>query len=377
MPPPLPGGPYRPWTLSTNLFSFVGLDGLRSVVAANFHPHMVALSEEIRRSSRLLRELADCSRLHPFQVAIVVNHLNVILPCLSRTLRDIISRFEDKTVSRENRWRKMYHEMLKEAGDLPLPQRFMMYNRFLTLLLFLLVRDKNYDRCELEFVRARILELRQRRGIPPPVQMPIATGHHQPVRPPPPTRNYPYEPLPMRLPQPVPSPRARRPARQEMRLVPMSMPTGAVARQTRSSRQSTLHWAEYVCWLPLVSRTPMEMTALATGAGGQAVPAGESKAYGPLVPSWDEKRPETQRMLIRWSFNEGQLHVLFVMSAKESAPFVVVRNWTGGTQWYSYRGHHEICLRRAGNKLVLKRWSLSADRPKRWVVLSFVTWEGE
>jgi hypothetical protein len=66
--------------------------------------------------------------------------LEVLLPCLGRTLKDIVTYYEDKTLSREIRWRKMYNKMTEEAGGLPLPQRFVLYNHFLTLLKQLLTK---------------------------------------------------------------------------------------------------------------------------------------------------------------------------------------------------------------------------------------------
>lgn len=349
---------------------------------------MVALTEEIRRSSQLLRELADHSRMHGSRAVMVVNHLNVILPCLSRTLRDITSHYEDKAVSRETRWRKMYHDMLKEAGGLSLPQRFMMYNHFLTLLLFLLIQDKNYDQGQLEFVRAKILDLRKRRNIPDPVQTPIALVHRQQPDHPPSTRNYPYQPLPvpmpvpvsvpvpvsapvpapLLLPQPRPRPRPRRLPRQENMLVPVSR-AGPVVGPSPSRQDVTHHWAEQIFSLPLVSRTPIKSTP--------GIRSGESRAYPPFVPSWDKNRPEARRTLMRRSFDGGRLVVLFIVSAEEGAPMVVVNMWSGGTEWYAYRGHHEICLWRDKNRLILKRWSHSGHCAKPWVVLKFDTWEGE
>lgn len=118
----------------------LGLDQLRAALPEALHGHIVMLSEEIRGTSRLLRDLADRSQVHYARVPIVVNHLNVILPCLSRSLRDITTHYEDKTHTREMRWRKMYHRMTEEAGGLPLPQRFVLYNHFLTLLKQLLTK---------------------------------------------------------------------------------------------------------------------------------------------------------------------------------------------------------------------------------------------
>ena len=63
-----------------------------------------------------------------------------MLACLCRSLRDITGFYEDRSISREVRWRKMYHSMTAEAGGLPLPQRFMMYNDFLAQLVYMLTR---------------------------------------------------------------------------------------------------------------------------------------------------------------------------------------------------------------------------------------------
>ena len=118
----------------------LGLDHLRAALPQAFHGHLAVLAEEIRGTSMLLRDLADRSQVHISRVPIVLNYLNVVLPCLCRTLRDITTHYEDKTLSREIRWRKMYNQMTEEAGGVPLPQRFVMYNHFLSLLKQLLTR---------------------------------------------------------------------------------------------------------------------------------------------------------------------------------------------------------------------------------------------
>lgn len=118
----------------------LSLDGLRTMLAESFHGHMIAVSEEIRTSSHILRDLADRSQVHIARVPVVLDYLNVVLPCLSRSLRDIMGYIEDKTLSKEIRWRKMYNKMTEEASGLPLPQRFVLYNHFLTMLKHLLTR---------------------------------------------------------------------------------------------------------------------------------------------------------------------------------------------------------------------------------------------
>ena len=118
----------------------LNLDQLRVALAESFHGHIIALVEEIRTSGRLLRDLADKSQVHAARASIVASYLDVVLPCLCRTLADIAAFYEDKTVSREIRWRKMYNKMTEEAGGLALPQRFVLYNFFLSMLNQLLTR---------------------------------------------------------------------------------------------------------------------------------------------------------------------------------------------------------------------------------------------
>jgi len=164
----------------------VGLEQLRVTLPEAFHGHLVALTEEVRGCSNLLRDLADRSQVHISRVPIVLNYLNVVLPCLCRSLRDITTHYEDKTLSREIRWRKMYHKMTEEAGGLPLPQRFVLYNHFLSLLkqlltryhphfqlfmktyintILILPRSPSFDLNTLETLRTRLLTLREQRGI--------------------------------------------------------------------------------------------------------------------------------------------------------------------------------------------------------------------
>lgn len=276
---------------------------------------MIAVIEEIRRSAGLLRDLADRSHVHVSRAPVVANHLNVVLPCMSKSLREITGYYDDKAVTRETRWRKMYHEMLK-VGGLPLPQRFMMYNHFLTLLLFLLTRDKNYDQAQLELLRGRIMDLRQRRGIPAPIQAPV-----------------------MDL------------VRQETMVVPLM--------------RERPHWAEQVLTLPLVSRTDMK--------GPE-----RSRAVGPFAPAGDGNMllPEAARVLLKRSFDNDRLCLMIVINAVDGAPYIILRVYDAGTEWFCFRGVHEICVSREHNSLKLKRWSYTSRTSKVWAVLSFVNWEG-
>ncbi|RYC57614.1 hypothetical protein CHU98_g8597 [Xylaria longipes] len=144
------------------------LQGLRNALPEHLHPHLTAVIDQLQLTSQLLRDLADKSQVHLSQVPVMIDYLNVILPCLCRTLRDIMSHYEDKFLSKEHRWRTMYHSMSNELPGTTLPARFVMYNQFLGLLNYMLTRDPNFDVNAMEALRLRILQLRDARKIDPP-----------------------------------------------------------------------------------------------------------------------------------------------------------------------------------------------------------------
>lgn len=314
---------------------------------------MVALTEEIRKSAKLLRDLGGRGPAHMPRAPAVANHLNVLLPCLSRSLRDITARCDDKTVSRELRWRGLYHAFVKESGGgLGPPQRFMVYNDFLAQLLCLLTRDGGHDPARLEALRARILDLRHRRGIPAPVQSPteaaVATiadggrgggGPHQLIR-----RGF-------------AAPRG-----------PGGPSDALVAAVVPQPPRSRAHWCEQVFAPPLSSRTDMGLPE-------------RSRAFGPFTAA-ALPPPSARRVLVRRAFDGGRLGVELVENAAAGgAPWVVVAvpqqgGGDGGRVLTSARGCHELCVRRERNALFLMRWSRSEGCAKDWVVLCFVTWEG-
>ncbi|KXX81676.1 hypothetical protein MMYC01_201044 [Madurella mycetomatis] len=290
-----------------------GLDQLRAALLESFHAHLIALAEEIRSSSRLLRDLADRSQVHIARVPIVANYLNVVLPCLCRTLKDITAYYEDKTLSREIRWRKMYNKMTEEAGGLPLPQRFVLYNHFLTLLKQLLTRSPTFDLNTLESLRTRVLKLREQRGIPPP---PTQAG-----------------PL----------------VRQDL----MSL---AVIQDPNS------HWAEQIFSLPLPSRTALRHLR-------------PSKSYAPFYPWGHLTIPPGSKILFRRPFDNDLISIVVFLNSVNQSPYYLMRTMEGDTPWFSLLGAHELCIEREGSALQLKRWSHSEQCSKLWAALYFITWE--
>jgi hypothetical protein len=116
------------------------LEGLRDAVRVDKRGFMDLVITKIRYTGQLLRELADQAQLHVARVGMIVNYLDVVLPCLCQTLRCIDVYYHDSSISREMRWRRMCHQMSQEAGGMTLPERFDLYMQFLAQLASLLVR---------------------------------------------------------------------------------------------------------------------------------------------------------------------------------------------------------------------------------------------
>ncbi|KAI6783731.1 uncharacterized protein J7T54_001607 [Emericellopsis cladophorae] len=144
------------------------LEGLRGYLLDASAGHLSIIIDDIRLTACSLRELADLSQVHQDRIPVVLNHLNILLPCLSRTLRDITSYYEDTTISKINRWRNMYHCMKDEGDGMTLGGRLMLYNYFLGSLRDVLLRSPNFDLNGLETARVKVMQLRENRNIPPP-----------------------------------------------------------------------------------------------------------------------------------------------------------------------------------------------------------------
>ncbi|CCT62543.1 uncharacterized protein FFB20_09837 [Fusarium fujikuroi] len=292
----------------------VQLLGLRNALGEGTHTHLLMTMEEVSISGQLLRELAEYSKVHFSRVPVVLDYLEILLPCLSRSLRDITTYYEDRTLTKENRWRKMYHSMTQEAGGLSLPQRFILYNRFLSLLRELLLRSPNFDFNTMECTRLQLMQLREARGIPPP------------------------------------------PIRLNSTIRPDSV------LDDDSGIATNIHWAEKIFSLPLPSRTPLKHQQ-------------SSKAYGPHAPWSQVRMPSDARILFIRSFNERQITLIVYQSGRDRCPYLLLRTFHMGTPWFSLRGAHELCVERNGSSLQFWRWSSSEHCPKMWANLCFMTWE--
>ncbi|KAH7006217.1 hypothetical protein EDB82DRAFT_111349 [Fusarium venenatum] len=288
--------------------------GLHNALPDGNHAHLMMLIEEMRASSQLLFELPEHCKVHFSRVPIVLDYLEILLPCLSKSLRDITAFYEDRTQTRENRWRKMYHSMTDEAGGLSLPQRFILYNRFLTLLRELLTRSLSFDFNTMETTRVQLMELREARNIPPP----------------------------------------------PIRLNSTSQLDSVL--DDDSSTIANIHWSEKIFSLPLPSRTALKHQQ-------------PSKAWGPLQP-WDQiKMPSDAKILFMRSFNERQITLVVYETAQDQCPYFLLRTFHMGTPWFSLRGAHELVVERNGSCLQFWQWSANDQCTKKWASLCFLTWE--
>lgn len=292
------------------------MDALRMALSGTPQPHLTVTTEEIKISSQLLRELAYCGQSHIPQVPVVLEYLEIILPCLLRSLRDIASHYEDKTRTKENRWRKMYHSMTEEVGGLPLQQRFILYNHFLALLRDLLTRSTHFDFSSMESLRLQIMRLREYRGIPPPPIRGVSAITHSGVM------------------------------LDDAELIP------------------TVHWAEQVFSHPLPCRTTLRQQHQQL-----------AKSFGPHTP-WNHVRlPNDFRVLFMWNFSGRRVSLVAYIGAQDQIPYFLLQTYHMDGPWYSLRGAHEIIIDRDGSNLLFRQWSPAENRSKLWATLCFMSWE--
>ncbi|KAI1100719.1 hypothetical protein F4804DRAFT_36325 [Jackrogersella minutella] len=308
------------------------LQGLRNALPEQFHPHLNAMIEEIYNTSRLLRDLAEQAQIHLSQLPAVFDYLNVVLPCLCKTLRDIMTFYEDKKLNKEHRWRTMYHKMGNELPGTSLPARFIMYNQFLRLLQELLTRSPNFDLNAMESLRIRILQLREARQIPPPD--PIRTDH---IR--------------------------RDEALEFWNQEPVGFSIPLAGNMVFKLEQNS-HWAEAIFTQPLPSRREFKTQGCSDAFG----PLQQLGHLPPLSPG--------VKILVKRSFDSDRISVIFILQQRNQAPALMIRSKVGPQNWVSVLGVHELSIRRESESVLhLSRWSREEQRVKPWANLSFLTWE--
>jgi hypothetical protein len=116
-----------------------GLIRLRTILDLEFYDQISAVLREVETTSRLLRDLYDLFPIYRSRVPIIVYYLNVILPSLQRTLKEMKLYLEHENLPARAQWSLM-SDRLNQQGGMTLAARFVMYVELLVQLVRLLSR---------------------------------------------------------------------------------------------------------------------------------------------------------------------------------------------------------------------------------------------
>lgn len=100
---------------------------IRSITEHEFYDQITVLLTEVETTSRLLRDLYDLFPIYKSRVPIVLYYLTVILPCLCKTLRDMMIYIDNENLPAPAQWAVML-ERLNDQGGMGLAPRFVMYH---------------------------------------------------------------------------------------------------------------------------------------------------------------------------------------------------------------------------------------------------------
>ncbi|QLI73627.1 uncharacterized protein G6M90_00g102670 [Metarhizium brunneum] len=290
------------------------LEGLRIALNEPSNSYLADTVKEIASVARRLRELADIAQVNRDCLIYVLDPLNIVLPCLSKSLRDIKAYYDRCSLSKENRWRNMYHCMKDEVNGLSLPDRFKIYYEYATLLRNFLRRTPS-SKYKIKSLERRILRLREARGI---VQ-------------------------------------ARRVYFKQVRL--FSIQDIPHIDWTRL----ITHWAEHIFSSPW-PRTPMKNTA-------------QTISLGPHHELGHYDIPMYSKVLLRQSFDGDKVSLTVFLNSQDDCAYLLLRMFKDEKPWFSLRGVHELCIKRCGDSLRFRRWSMNANNSKIWAKLCFNAWE--
>ncbi|KAH8808350.1 hypothetical protein F5884DRAFT_366070 [Xylogone sp. PMI_703] len=288
------------------------INQLRNALDLEFSEHTTALLRQVEATSRFLRDLYDLFPIYHTRVAILTYYLQVLLPCLQKTLRDMRVYVDNKGLQPIQQW-KLMTERLAEQGGMTVIQRFVLYNEFLVQLIRLLSRSPLYDPTSLELLRIRVLQLRQLRGLPAP-------------------------PLALRS------------------------PIAAVPQAPLDPEQR--HWAEKI-----FEDNPKSVTGLSHRR--------ESKCFGPPMSDVVLGLSPQSVVLFKLPFDKNHLSITVYLQSDTPDVTRVLCRWIDSqlNPRYSCYGINELCIRRKGSSLQLKRWSEFHEHPMCWTALFFKTWE--
>lgn len=161
------------------------------------YDRMTILLRDVELSSRLLRDLYDLFAIYRSRIPYIYYYLNVILPSMSKTMRDMMTYIDNDELPTRSQWTLM-GERWPDVTEMGLSNRFQMYCEALVQIIRLLSRYEAqhflffifsnpsmhelswpligptddvsrsplYDPTSLEDLRARMCRVRKLQGIP-------------------------------------------------------------------------------------------------------------------------------------------------------------------------------------------------------------------
>jgi hypothetical protein len=112
------------------------------------YDHISAVLKEVECSSRLLRDLYDLFPIYRSRVPMVLYYLQVILPTMCKSMRDMMIYIDNDALSTKVQWVLMT-DRLSVQGGMTLAQRFSMYCEALIQTVRLLSRCGKPQGCPL------------------------------------------------------------------------------------------------------------------------------------------------------------------------------------------------------------------------------------
>ncbi|PMD29368.1 hypothetical protein L207DRAFT_445552 [Hyaloscypha variabilis F] len=297
-----------------------GLLRIRANLDQEFHDEITAVLREVESVSRLLRDVYDLFPIYRSRIPIVVYYLNVLLPPIQRTIKEMSLYLEHENLPARAQWTLM-SDRLSHQGGMSLGARFVMFVGFLVQTVRLLSRHPSanvfrsvlYDATALELLRLRTLRLRTLQNIPEPLS-------------------------PMR-------------------------PHAAPPHPTAADLEKR-HWAEKI-----FDNAPGSTTRLKH--------LRESQCFGPLMVETRLGISLGSCALFKLPFEKNRISVIFFLVPESPDTIRVLCRWIDkyNNPMYSCFGVHELEIRRKGSSLQLRRWSPTRGHPTLWLALFFKTWE--
>lgn len=112
---------------------------IRNALDIEYYESITALVAEIESSSRLLKDLYDLFSIYRSRVPILINYLNLLLPPISKTFRDMLVYLDNDSLPCQIQWILMV-ERLGNRGGMTLAATFVMFVEFLVQMVRLLSR---------------------------------------------------------------------------------------------------------------------------------------------------------------------------------------------------------------------------------------------